>query len=136
MQTNDILILIDLNFAAAKERTIVDLKIMIKFRNNFDSNSSLKFNDTIIERQENDIYLRQIVQFDHFHSIKIVDFTIINFRSKVKLALILKKQYVTQQVCEAYIAFICQSKTLFDLFFAVQLIEISQENIAILNKRL
>jgi hypothetical protein len=49
MQTNDILILIDSNFAVAKEKTIVNAKIMIKSRNDLDSNSSLKFNDTIIE---------------------------------------------------------------------------------------
>jgi hypothetical protein len=60
MQTNDILILVDSNFAAAKEKAITDAKIMIKSRDNLESNSSLKLNDTIIERQENDIYLRQI----------------------------------------------------------------------------
>ncbi len=58
MQKNIILILVDSNFAAAKEKTIVDAKIMIKSRNDLDLNSSLKFNDTIIERQENDIYLK------------------------------------------------------------------------------
>jgi hypothetical protein len=50
MQTNDILILIDSYFAAAKKKAITDAKIMIKSRNNFESNFSLKFNDTIIER--------------------------------------------------------------------------------------
>jgi hypothetical protein len=50
MQTNDIMILIDSNFATAKEKAIIDVKIMIKSRNNLESNSSLKFNDTIIER--------------------------------------------------------------------------------------
>jgi hypothetical protein len=39
---------------------------MTKSRNNLDSNFSLNFNDTIIERQENDIYLKQISQFNHF----------------------------------------------------------------------
>jgi hypothetical protein len=60
MQINDILILIDSNFVVAKEKAIVDVKIMTKFRNDLDSNFLLKFNDTIIERQKNDIYLRQI----------------------------------------------------------------------------
>jgi hypothetical protein len=50
MQTNDILILIDSNFVAAKEKTIVNVKIMIKLRDDLDSNFSLKINDTIIER--------------------------------------------------------------------------------------
>jgi hypothetical protein len=60
MQTNDILILVDSNFATAKKKTIINAKIMIKSRDDLESNFSLKFNDTIIERQENDIYLRQI----------------------------------------------------------------------------
>ncbi len=59
MQTNDILILVDSNFAAAKKKAITDAKIMTKSRDNLESNFSLKFNDTIIERQENDIYLKQ-----------------------------------------------------------------------------
>jgi hypothetical protein len=70
MQTSDTLILIDSNFAAAKKKAITDAKIMIKSRDNLESNSSLKFNDTIIERQENDIYLKQISQSDHFQLIK------------------------------------------------------------------
>jgi hypothetical protein len=66
MQANDILILIDSKFAITKKKAIIDVKIMTKSRDDFDSNSSLKFNDTVIERQENDIYLRQIAQSDHF----------------------------------------------------------------------
>jgi hypothetical protein len=50
MQIDDTLILIDANFATAKEKTIINVKIMIKSQNCLDSNSSLKFNDTIIER--------------------------------------------------------------------------------------
>jgi hypothetical protein len=65
MQTNDTLILIDSKFAVAKKKAIVDAKIMTKSRNDLDSNSSLKFNDTVIERHENDTYLKQIAQSDH-----------------------------------------------------------------------
>jgi hypothetical protein len=60
MQIDDTLIFVDANFAAAEEKTIINAKIMIKSQDCLDSNSSLKFNDTIIERQENDIYFRQI----------------------------------------------------------------------------
>ncbi len=69
MQIDDTLIFVDANFAAAEEKTIINAKIMTKSRDCFDSNFSLKFNDTIIERQENDIYLRQISQFDHLQLI-------------------------------------------------------------------
>jgi hypothetical protein len=56
MQINEILILIDLNSVVVKKKAIVDVKIMTKSRDDLDSNSSLKFNDTVIKRQENDIY--------------------------------------------------------------------------------
>jgi hypothetical protein len=107
MQTNDILILIDSNFAVAKEKAIIDAKIMSKSRNNLESNSSLKFNDTIIKRQQNDIYLRQISQFNHFQLIKNINIAIINFKNKIRFALTSKKQYVTQRACDAYVASIC-----------------------------
>jgi hypothetical protein len=136
MQTNDILILIDSNFATAKKKAIIDAKIMIKSRDNLESNSSLKFNDIIIEHQENDIYLRQISQFDHFQLIKDIDIAIINFKSKIRFALISKKQYVTQRARDAYVASICQFETSFDLSLAAQSIEISSKNITTLNKRL
>ncbi len=93
---------------------------MIKSRDNFDSNFSLKFNDTIIERQEIDIYLRQIFQFYHFQLIKDIDIVIINFKSKIKLALISKKLYVTQRACDAYVVLIYQFEILFDLSLAAQ----------------
>jgi recombination DNA repair RAD52 pathway protein len=136
MQTNDILILVDSNFAAAEEKAIINVKIMTKSRNHFDSNSSLKFNDTIIERQVNDIYLRQISQSDHLQLIQNVDIAIISSRDKVRLALIPKEQYVTQRARSAYVASICQSKASFDLSLAAQSIEVSSENITTLNKRL
>jgi hypothetical protein len=136
MQTNDILILIDSNIATAKNKTIIVVKIIIKSLNNLESNSSLKFNDTIIERQENDIYLKQIFQSDHFQLIKDFDIVIINFRDKIKLTLISKKQYVTQRARDAYVASICQFETSFDLSLVIQSIEISLKNITILNKRL
>jgi hypothetical protein len=107
MQTNDILILIDSNFAAAKKKAITDAKIMTKSRNNLETHLSLQFNDTIIERQENDIYLRQISQFDHLQLIKNVHIAIINSRDKIRLALISKKQYVAQRARDAYVASIC-----------------------------
>ncbi len=111
MQTNDIMILIDSNFAAAKEKAIVDDKIMIKSRDDLDSNFSLKFNDTIIELQENVIYLKQISQSNYLQLIKIVDFIIINFKDKIKLALTSKKRDVAQRARETYIVSICQFET-------------------------
>jgi hypothetical protein len=136
MQIDDTLILIDLDFATAKTKAIVDVKIMTKSRDHLDSNSSLKFNDTIIERHENHIYLRQISQSDHLQLIQIVDIAITSSKDKIRFALISKEQYVTQRARSAYVASICQFKASFDLSFVAQSIEVSSENITTLNKRL
>jgi hypothetical protein len=136
MQIDNTLIFVDANFATAKEKTIINAKIMIKSRDYLDSNSSLKFNDTIIERQENDIYLRQISQSDHLQLIQNVDIAITSSRNKIKVALISKEQYVTQRARSAYVASICQLKASFDLFLTARSIEISSKNITTLNKRL
>jgi hypothetical protein len=136
MQIDDTLILIDLNFATAEKKAIIDAKIMTKSRDHLDPNSSLKFNDTIIERQENDIYLRQISQSDHLQLIQIVDIAITSSRDKIRFALTSKEQYVTQRARNAYVASICQPKASFDLSLAAQSIEVSSEDIMTLNKRL
>jgi hypothetical protein len=107
MQTSITLILIDSNFAAVEEKAIVDVKIMTKLRDDLDSNSSLKLNDTVIEPQENDIYLRQISQSDHLQLIQNINIAIINSRCKIRFALISKEQHVTQRAREAYVA--CQN---------------------------
>ncbi len=62
MQTDDTLILIDSDFTAAKEKAIVNAKIMTKSRDALDSKISIKFNNTIIARldldsDENEIYV-------------------------------------------------------------------------------
>jgi hypothetical protein len=80
--------------------------------------------------------LKHIFQSDHFQLIQNINIAIINFRDKIRFALISKEQYVTQQAREAYVASICQFETSFDLSLAAQSIEILFENIAILNKRL
>ncbi len=71
-----------------KKKSIINAKIITKSRDCLDSNSSLKFNDTIIERQENDIYFRQISQSDHFQLIQNVDIAITSSKNKIKFALI------------------------------------------------
>ncbi len=61
LQTNDILIFANQEFADKEEKAIVEAKIMTKSREKLDSKNSIKFNDTIITRFENDdIYLNQI----------------------------------------------------------------------------
>jgi uncharacterized protein YbaA (DUF1428 family) len=48
LQTNDILIFANQEFANKKEKAIIEAKIMTKSREKLDSKNSIKFNDTII----------------------------------------------------------------------------------------
>jgi hypothetical protein len=141
MQSDDTLILIDSKFAAAKEKTIVDAKIMTKSRNALDWKISIKFNDTIIARldsdsDENEIYLNHIIQLDHLQLIKIVKSDIINSRDMIKSELSFKEQYVTQRARNVHLTSICQSKASFDLFVVAQSVDHSFSDITILNKQL
>jgi hypothetical protein len=96
LQTNDILMLIDLKFADAKEKAMIEAKIMTKSRKILDSKILIKFNDTIIARLKNEIYLNQITQFDHLQHIKKFNADTINSRDMIRFDLTSKKQYMTQ----------------------------------------
>jgi hypothetical protein len=68
--------------------------------------------------------------------IQSIDIIIINAQDKIRIELIIKEQYVIQTAREIYLTSICQLKTLFDLFYAAQFIEMSADNVNALNKRL
>jgi hypothetical protein len=136
LQTNDTLMLADSKFANAKEKAIVEAKIMTKFREMLDSKISIKFNNTIIARFENEIYLNQITQLDHLQQIKKINADTINSRDVIRLDLTSKKQYVTQRARNAYLTSICQLEAFYDLFVAAQSIDHSLSDIEILNKRI
>ncbi len=137
LQTNDTLIFANQEFADKKKKAIVEVKIMIKSREKLDSKNSIKFNDTIITRLENDdIYLNQITQSEHLQSIKKINVDTINSRDVIRLDLTLKKQYVTQRTRDAYLASICQLEASYDLFVAAQSIDHFFSDIEILNKRI
>ncbi len=91
LQSNDTLMLADLKFADAKEKAIVEVKIMTKSREMLDSKISIKFNDTIIARLENEIYLNQITQLDHLQQIKKINADTSSSRSVIRLDLTSKE---------------------------------------------
>jgi hypothetical protein len=112
---------------------------MIKTREQLTFINSLKFNDTRIERIESNdiIYFRQETHIQVIQLIDLVESTIIiSARGKVRIKLILRDQYIAQRARETYLISICQSKASFDLFHAVQFIEMSSNDIIALNKRL
>ncbi len=138
MQIDDILILIDQSFAVVEKEAIHSVKIMIKTREQLISDNSLKFNDTRIERIESNdtIYFRQETHIQGIQLINSTESTITNARGKVRIKLILRDQYIAQRAREAYLVSICQSEAFFDLSHVDQLIEMSSDDINVLNKRL
>jgi hypothetical protein len=139
MQTNDILILVDQSFAIFENEAINFVKIMIKTREQLSLEHFLKFNDIRIERiDSNDtIHFRQESHIQSIQLINSIEFIIItNARDKIRMMLIIKKQYIAQRVRETYLTFIYQSEASFDLSRAAQSTEIISDNIIALNKRL
>ncbi len=130
------MILADLKFANAKEKAIVEVKIMTKSREMLDLKTSIKFNDTIIAHFENEIYFNQITQSSHLQSIKKINADTINSRNVIRLNLTSKEQYVTQRTREVYLASICQFEAFYDLSVAAQSIDHFLSDIEILNKRI
>ncbi len=138
MQTDDTLILADQSFAVVEKEAIHSAKIMTKTREQLTFENSLKFNDTRIERiDSNDtIYFRQKTHIQDIQLIQSIDIIITSARDKMRIKLITRKQYVTQKARDVYLTSICQSEASFDLSHAVQFIEMSSDDVNVLNKRL
>jgi hypothetical protein len=102
----------------------------------------LKFNDIRIERldsiDQEIIYYRQKAHIQDIRLIQSIESIIINARSKVRIKLTSREQYVIQRAREAYLTFICQLEASFDLSHAAQFIDSTfcQDDIIALNKRL
>jgi hypothetical protein len=113
---------------------------MIKTREQLISNSSLKFNDTKIERFDSNesIYYRQETHIQDIQLIQSIESIIINARSKVRIKLISREQYVIQRAREAYLTSICQFESSFNLSHAAQFIDLTfcQDDVIVFNKRL
>ena len=136
IQTNDILILADNNFASTKEEAIKLAKIMTKDREYLTPAHSLKFNGAQIKLDLNSIVLTKKVYVGGIFLITdhIADST--SPREIIRKKLSPKEQYLAQREWDAYIASVCQQKASFDLFWAFQTVKFLPDNIAILNKKL
>ena len=78
----------------------------------------IKFNSGIIELLPNSITLTQKHQYKNFNTISIKPAASTNNKKVIYALLIPKDQYIAQHTKGAYITFVCQSKALFNLFFA------------------
>ncbi len=140
MQTDDTFILADQSFAVIENEAIISAKIMIKTREQLISNNSLKFNDIKIERLDSNesIYYRQKTHIQDIQLIQSIESIITNARSKVRIKLISRKQYVTQRAREIYLTSICQLEASFDLSDAAQFTDSTfcSDEVIAFNKRL
>jgi hypothetical protein len=119
MQTDDTLYETIEAFAKQKNETIKSAKIMIKNRKRLIPDNSLKFNETRIERLENEtIYFRQETHIQDIQLIQSIESSITSARGKVRTNLNLREQYIAQRARDAYLATICQLETTFDLSYA------------------
>ena len=116
MQTNDILILADNDFASTKEDAIRSAKIMTKDIEHILPAHSLKFNGAQIKLDSNRIVL---TKKSHVGEIFLVtDYATDSTSSRriTKKKLLPKKQYLAQKARNTYITSVCQPEASFDLF--------------------
>jgi hypothetical protein len=139
MQTDDILMLKNDQFAELKENELKKAKLTSKKRKILITLISIKFNDEIIsiDSSINVLLLNQSKQFDQIRLINIsISIDLISSRDQIKKSIISKDQYVTQRARETYIATMSQSEVNFDLSLAVQVTNSKKEDAKRLNKRL
>jgi hypothetical protein len=120
MQINDILILVNDEFATEEEKELKSFDILHKNRDQLMLKRSIKFNETIIDLSDENISLRQKIRLiKNISLIQNQKASSINFRKIIRNQLSFKNQYVTQRTRKAYLASICQLETSFDLSHAV-----------------
>ena len=118
MQTNDILILADNNFASTTKETIKLAKIMTKNKEYITLVHPLKFNGTQIKLDSNNIVL---TKESHVGGIlPVTDHSIdsTSFRGITRKKISPKENYLAQRARGAYISSVCQSEASFNLFQA------------------
>ena len=137
LQTDDTLFLADDIFATAEQIELQKAKFLAKDREQLTVNTPLKFNGSVIHLLPNDtITLTQEKQCLHLSTISTKATNSTSSRGNIRPALSLQDQYVAQRARGAYIASVCQPEASFDLSFATQVINPTEDDAKLLNKRL
>ena len=123
MQTDDTLILCNEGFSGLEEDQIQIAKITAKPKRELKSNQELQFNGCKIQKDGDQIYVRQKGQSQKLRTVIASDNDP-------------KQQYVEQRARGAYIASTCQPEATFDLSVAAQCQQPNQSDIEALNKRI
>jgi hypothetical protein len=135
------LILADDEFVALEENKLARARLTFKKREKLNLIISIKFNDglIILTNNDNDKFLL-LIQSKQFDQIKLINLSfsinLTSSREEIRKMITLKDQYIVQRTRDAYIATISQSEASFDLSFAVQTINLKEENAKRLNQRL
>ena len=138
LQIDNILILEDDQFTAIESEQLIAAKLFSKIREKLIIDHFINFNEELIIRQsKNSLLLSQQRQCSNPRLIKLKkSLDLINARDQIKKSMTSKNQYVAQRARDAYISSVCQLKTAFDLFFAVQSINSIEVNAKLLNNYL
>ena len=123
MQTNDILMLINDQFAFEKKNVIKSTKIMIKNRKMFIFQQLIKFNDVQIKFDSKNLLLIKKINVGDINLMINKNVLSINAKDIIRIELFFKNQYVAQQIRNAYMTSICQFETFYDLSRAIQFID-------------
>jgi hypothetical protein len=141
IQTDDTLILADNEFVTLEENELTRAHLTFKRRQKLNLITSIKFNDELIilANDDNDKFLL-LTQSKQFDQIKLINLSssinLTSSREEIRKMITFKDQYIAQRARDAYIATISQFEASFDLSFAVQIINLKEEDAKRLNQRL
>jgi hypothetical protein len=141
IQTDDTLILADDEFVTLEENELTRAHLTSKKREKLNLIISIKFNDELIilTNDDNDksLLLTQSKQFDQIRLIDVkISIDLINSRDEVRKMITSKNQFIAQRAREAYIVIVLQLEASFNLSFAVQIINLKEEDAKRLIQRL
>lgn len=135
LQTDDTLFLADDSFAEAEQQELSKAKFLAKEREQLTAATPLQFNGGLIRLVPDGITLTQERQCENLSTIGTRLATSAGSRG-VTRTLTPKDQYIAQRARGAYIASVCQPEASFDLSFAAQVINPTENDARALNKRL
>jgi len=137
LQTDDTLILGDDKFIDIEQTQLLKAGFPAKEREQLSIENTLKFNGGII-RLSNDgsVTLSQERQCTNLTLISGNTTDSTSSRGVTRKALLTKDQYVAQRARGAYIASVCQPEAAYDLSVAAQAIEVTENDVKSLNKRI
>ena len=136
LQTDDTLILANKGFATNEAGGIKRAQFSSKEREQLTEAHPLKFNGGHIKLEGGSIVLTQERQCANLRLVTSHSTDLTGARGTTRKAVTPKDQYVAQRARGAYIATVSQPESAFDLSFAAQVTEPTNEDVKQLNKRL